>query len=220
MAEEADVSLEEAIAQVVARMVKLAHDLARTKVHEDHDWFRNMLVGILISTYQNYQAVLAGVPQQPTLACWGARNLLELRVITTYVLRSLDNAVDFIDDLAADTREFWENIGKVGRFTHNELITEMRATAMGEDGPLKSLLLRKATEEEQAGPGAARTRERTSQSQADDDSFRRRSHSETEAGISYCQRSQGERSLRPPLQSALQGRSSYIPLDCGADQCG
>lgn len=152
MAEEAHISLEEAIAQVVARMVKLTHDLARTKVHDDQDWFRNMLVGILISTQQNYQAVLAGVPQKPMLGCWGARNLLELRVITTYVLRSLDNAVDFIDDLAADTREFWENIGKVGRFTHNELITEMRATAMREDEPLKSLLLRKATEEEQAGP--------------------------------------------------------------------
>jgi hypothetical protein len=152
MAEEADLSLEEAIAQVVARMVKLAHDLARTKVHEDQDWFRNMLVGILISTYQNYQAVLAGVPQTPTLACWGARNLLELRVITAYVLRSLDNAVDFMDDLAADTREFWENVGKMGRFTHNELISEMRATAMREDEPLKSLLLRKAAEDEQAGP--------------------------------------------------------------------
>jgi hypothetical protein len=152
MAEEAHVSLEEAIAQVVARMVKLAHDLGRTKVHDDHDWFRNMLAGILISTYQNYQAVLAGVPQTPTLACWGARNLLELRVITAYVLRSLDNAVDFIDDLAADTREFWENIGKVGRFSHDELIAEMRATAMREDEPLKSLLLRKAREEEQAGP--------------------------------------------------------------------
>ena len=153
MAEEAPISLEEAIAQVVARMVKLTHDLTRTKVHDDHDWFRNMLVGILISTQQNYQAVLAGVPQKPTLACWGARNLLELRVITTYVLRSLDNAVDFIDDLAADTREFWENIEKVGRFTHNELVAEMRTTAMREDEPLKSLFLRKATEEEQAGPG-------------------------------------------------------------------
>lgn len=152
MAEEAHVSLEEAIAQVVARMVKLANDLARTTVHEDHDWFRNMLAGILISTYQNYQAVLAGVPQKPTLACWGARNLLELRVITMYVLQSLDNAVDFIDDLAADTREFWENIAKVGSFTHNELIAEMRATAMRQDEPLKSLLLRKTTEEEQAGP--------------------------------------------------------------------
>jgi len=152
MAEEPHVSLEEAIAQVVARMVKLTHDLARTTVHDDHDWFRNMLVGILISTHQNYQAVLAGVPQRPTLACWGARNLLELRVITTYVLRSLDNAVDFIDDLAADTREFWENIAKVGRFTHNELIAEMRAAAMRESEPLKSLLLRKATEDEQTGP--------------------------------------------------------------------
>jgi hypothetical protein len=153
MAEEAYVSLEEAIAQVVARMVRLTHDLARTKVHDDYDWFRNMLVGILISTHQNYEAVIAGMPQKPTLACWGARNLPELRVITMYVLRSLDNAVDFIDDLAADTREFWENIAKVGRFAHNELVTEMRATAMREDEPVKSLLLRKATEDEQAGPG-------------------------------------------------------------------
>jgi hypothetical protein len=106
----------------------------------------------MISTHQNYQAVQAGVPQTPTLACWGARNLLELRVITTYVLRSLDSAVDLIDDLAADTREFWESMAKVGRFTHKELIAEMRATAMRENEPLKSLLLRKATEDEQAGP--------------------------------------------------------------------
>ena len=152
MTDESHDSVEEAVAQAVTRMVKLTDDLARTKVHDDHDWFRNLLVGILISTQQNYQAVLAGVPRKPTLACWGARNLLELRVIATYVLRSPDNAVDFLDDLAADTREFWENIAKVGRFAHNELIAELRATAMREDEPLKSLLLRKATEEEQAGP--------------------------------------------------------------------
>lgn len=78
--------------------------------------------------------------------------MLELRVITTYVLQSLDNAVAFMDDLAADTREFWDGIAKAGRFTHAELIPEMRATAMREGEPLKSLLLRKATEEEQAGP--------------------------------------------------------------------
>lgn len=152
MAEEAHVSLEEAITQVVAHMVEFTHDLARTKVHDDRDWFRKMLVGILMSTHQNYQAVLNGVPQEPTLACWGARNLLELRVITTYVLQAQDNAVDFIDDLAADTREFWENIAKAGHFTHKELIAEMRAFAMREDEPLKSLLLSKTTEYEQAGP--------------------------------------------------------------------
>lgn len=152
MMEEAHVSLEEAVARVEARMVKLTRDLARTKVNDDHDWFRNMLVGILISTNQNYQAVLEGVPQKPTLACWGARNLLELRVVTMYVLQSVDNAVDFTDDLAADTREFWENIAKVGRFGHSELVAEMRASAMREAEPLKSLLLEKATEYEQAGP--------------------------------------------------------------------
>ena len=152
MAEEADNSLEEAIALAVMRMVKLRHDLARTKVHDDYDWFRNMLVGILISAHENYQTVLASVPQKPTLACWGARNLLELRVITTYVLRSQDNALDFIDDLAADTREFWENIAEAERFTHNELVAEIRATALQEDEPIKSLLLSKAMQYEQAGP--------------------------------------------------------------------
>jgi hypothetical protein len=152
MAKETHDSLEEAVAQVVARMVKLTHDLSEDKVDEERDWFRNLLVGILISTHQNYQVVLSGVPQKPTLACWGARNLLELRVVTKYVLQSADNAVDFIDDLAADTREFWENIAKAGRFTHNELVAEMRATAMHEAEPLKSLLHGKATEYEQTGP--------------------------------------------------------------------
>src|SRR5690349_15853556 len=96
MAEEGQDTRQAGIAQVVARMLKLTHDLARTTVHDDLDCFKNMLVGILISTHENYQTVLEGVPQKPTLACWGARNLLELLVITTYVLRSLNNALDFI----------------------------------------------------------------------------------------------------------------------------
>lgn len=152
MAEVDHISLEEAMAQLIARLTKFAHDLGRTKVDDEHDWFRNMIVGILISTQQNYQTVEAGMLQKPTLACWGARNLLELRVITTYVLRSPNNAMDFADDMAADTREFWESMQEVGRFTHTELITETKATAILEDEPAKSLLLQKAIEYEQAGP--------------------------------------------------------------------
>ena len=111
---------------VVERMVRLAGTLASTTVPDDYDWFRKMLVGILISTHRNFQAVETGVPESPELACWGARNLLELRVITAYILRSEDNATDFMDDLAADTKEFWENIQKSGEFTQKEMVAEMR----------------------------------------------------------------------------------------------
>ena len=106
----------------------------------------------------------------------------------------------------------------MGRFTRNELIAEMRATAMREDKPLKSLLLRKATEEEQAGPGLHGPESELHKAIADDDSFRRRSHSETKAGdqllpekFRRCDR------YVPLLQSAHR---RYVhptsTLDCGA----
>jgi hypothetical protein len=127
--EEAEISVEEAIQEAVRRLVELTRTLAKTTVPDERGWFRNMLVGILISTHANYQAVKAGMPKGPALTCWGARNLLELRVITTYVLRSADDATDFMDDLPADNREFYENLQKSEEFTHKELIAEMRASA-------------------------------------------------------------------------------------------
>ncbi len=150
--EEAEISVEEAIQEAVRRLVKLTRTLAKTTVPDERGWFRNMLVGILISTHANYQAVKAGMPKGPALTCWGARNLLELRVITTYVLRSADNATDFMDDLPADNREFYENLQKSEEFTHKELIAEMRVYAEGEAEPLKSILVRKTDERERAGP--------------------------------------------------------------------
>jgi hypothetical protein len=150
------VSIEQVIQTAVERMVKLAGILSTTAVPDDLDWFRKMLIGILTSTYRNYLAVQAGTPQSPDFACWGARKLLELRVITAYVLRSEDTAVDFMDDLAADTRELWENITKSAQFTHKELIAEMREAAVREPEPWGPLLLIKADEEEKKGPSTQR----------------------------------------------------------------
>jgi hypothetical protein len=146
------VAIEQAIQMVVERMVKLAGTLSTTAVPDDLDWFRKMLIGILTSTHRNYLAVQAGTPHSPDFACWGARNLLELRVITAYVLRSEDTAVDFMDDLAADTRELWENITKSAQFTHKELIAEMREAAAREPEPWGPLLRIRADEEEKKGP--------------------------------------------------------------------
>jgi hypothetical protein len=150
--EEAEISIEEAMELAVTKMVELTRTLAKTGVPDNRGWFRNMLVGILISTHSNYQAVKAGIPKGPALTCWGARNLLELRVITTYVLRSVDEATDFMDDLAADNREFYENLQRSEEFTHKELIAEMRGYAESEPEPLRSILLRKTDEKEGAGP--------------------------------------------------------------------
>jgi hypothetical protein len=144
-------SIEDITQMVVGRMVKLTGSLAAMKVDDDHDWFRTMLLGILKSTHRNYLAVQGGTPNTPDFACWGARNLLELRIITAYVLRSLDNAVDFMDDLAADTREMWENITKAAEFTHRELVAEMRAVAI-RDPDWGPFFLSKADEEERKGP--------------------------------------------------------------------
>ena len=65
--------------------------------------------------------------RSPTwLKAWGARNLLELRVITAYVLRSEADALAFKDDFAADLKEFWEAVSKSSEITHRKLVAEMR----------------------------------------------------------------------------------------------
>ncbi len=78
------------------------------------------------------------------LASWGARNLLELRVITTYVLRSEADALNFKDDFAADLKEFWEAMKDSSEFAHKKLVAEMRVFAESQSEPLKSAFLDKA----------------------------------------------------------------------------
>jgi len=138
--------------KAVQDATELERRLAATEVTEEGVWFRNLMLGILKSALRDYDSVEIGVQRQPYLAAWGARNLLELRVITTYVLRSEDDALAFKDDLVADLKEFWEAMTRSSEIVHKMLVAEMRAMAEGEPEPLKSALLVKATETERSGP--------------------------------------------------------------------
>jgi hypothetical protein len=111
--------LKQAAEKVRADLVALNNDLAVRQVPEEHEWFRRILVGILNATQQNYRSVKIGVEKMPTLAAWGARNLLELRVVTAYVLMSENNAWEFMDDFLVDLKEFWEAITRNSALTHN-----------------------------------------------------------------------------------------------------
>lgn len=115
--------------KVLADLVNLNRDMAARQLPEEQAWFRNILVGILNATHQNYQSVKIGMVKMPTLAAWGARNLLELRIVAAYVLLSEKNARDFMDDFVVDLKEFWEAITKNSELTHTTLIAEMRASA-------------------------------------------------------------------------------------------
>jgi hypothetical protein len=147
-----DATLEQATETAVNRMVDFTFALQAMKVPEKLGWFRTMLVGILTATHSNYSAAQAVVPAMHAFSCWGARNLLELRVITAYVLESPENATDFMDDLGADVRQFWEAMKKAQEFTFKENIADKRALAAEQPEPLRATLMAKVDEEEKAGP--------------------------------------------------------------------
>lgn len=138
--------------QALQEMIAFAEKLIEMDVPAEKIWFRNLLIGLLNSTRQNYGFVEIGATKMPPLASWGARNLLELRVITIYVLRSEADALKFKDDFAADLKEFWEAMKDSSEFVHKKLVAEMRTFAEIQSEPLRSALQDKANEMEQSGP--------------------------------------------------------------------
>jgi hypothetical protein len=70
-----------ALHTVVQHIIELSQRLLAANVGENDVWFRNLLLGILNSARRDYRSVEVGVKKSPYLAAWGARNLLELRVI-------------------------------------------------------------------------------------------------------------------------------------------
>jgi hypothetical protein len=149
-------SIRASMQQILQEMLAFSEKLIETSVPPERIWFRNLLIGVLNSTRQNYRSVEIGIAKMPPLASWGARNLLELRVITAYVLRSEADALDFKNDFAADLKEFWEALKESGEFVHKKLVAEMRVFAENQTEPLKSAILAKASEMELSGPDLAR----------------------------------------------------------------
>src|ERR1700674_5368075 len=100
--------MREGMNQAVQEMIAFTHKLTEMHVSDEKRWFKNLLIGILNSSLQNYRSVEVGAAKMPTLTSWGERSLLEFRVITIYVLRSEADALAFKDDFLADLKEFWD----------------------------------------------------------------------------------------------------------------
>src|ERR1700688_1693748 len=101
-------SAEAAKALVLQDIAALITTLDGTQVEPEVLWFRNMLSGILKCGLEDYESVSV---QSPYRAAWGRRNLLELKVITDYILDSGENAESFQGELLIDAKEFFEAIG-------------------------------------------------------------------------------------------------------------
>ena len=92
-----DEEIEEAMSKAVEKVEHLAltdqrHIQLRMKTCGTGD----LLLGILNSALLDYRYVQIGAKQKsPYLAAWSCRNLLELKVIATYVLASAENAKSF-----------------------------------------------------------------------------------------------------------------------------
>jgi hypothetical protein len=61
--------------------------------------FRNLCIEIMNAVTREYHHLKVGAQEAPQFAAWAARNLLELKIITAYVLVSKTNADRFIDDV-------------------------------------------------------------------------------------------------------------------------
>jgi hypothetical protein len=80
----ADPVLESATKKILADVALQLKELEEAVVPADDVWFRNLLFALMKSTLIDYRHVqnASSVP----LIAWGRRNLLELRVITDFVV--------------------------------------------------------------------------------------------------------------------------------------
>jgi hypothetical protein len=143
---------DQAMSHALEKVRELSRSILEATVCDEHVWFRNLLVGILNCALLDYKSVEIGVQKSIYLAAWGSRNLLELKVIATYVLASEKNAADFKNDLLIDTKEFYEAVTKSHKATHRRLVSMMSEAAEQEEGLTKELFGKASEEEAERGP--------------------------------------------------------------------
>jgi hypothetical protein len=130
-----------AMSHAIETVRELAVSIRDATVNGENIWFRNLLLGILNSALLDYRYVEIGAKQKSAyLAAWSCRNLLELKVITTYVLTSAKNATDFKNDFVIDLKEFYEAITKRHRATHPKLLSAWSEVIEQSEGPMKKAL--------------------------------------------------------------------------------
>jgi hypothetical protein len=134
-------------AQVLNDVAALSRQLVETPVDPEDEWFRNLLIGILNCSLADYASVQRGVYQ----AAWGKRNLMELRVITSYVLASQDNAVEFRHHLEHDAWKFYDSLSKLQVIVYNQLGTHLADEAK-KAGPMQAFWQQEIKEHRDRGP--------------------------------------------------------------------
>lgn len=144
--------VDQAMSQALEKVRELGKSILEAAVDDAHVWFRNLLLGILNCALLDYRSVTIGLQKSIHLAAWGSRNLLELRVITTYVLASEGNANDFKNDLLIDAKEFYEAVSKSHRASHLKLVAMLSDMAESEEGPMKEVLAEACRRESERGP--------------------------------------------------------------------
>jgi len=143
---------EAAMSWAVEKVRQLYRSIQGATANEEEVWFRNLLLGILHCALLDYYSVDIGAKKSVYLAAWGRRNLLELKVITTYVLTSESNAVEFRNDLVIDAKEFYEALTKYHQASHNNLLAMMSELARQQEKPIKEILEQALRKETERGP--------------------------------------------------------------------
>lgn len=141
----------EAMSWAVEKMRDLRRSIQKATGKVEEGWFGNLLLGILNCALLDYYSVNLGAEKSVYLAAWACRNLLELKVITTYALASKDNASRFRSELVIDAKEFYEAMTKHHRASHKKLLSMLSEMSQTEKGPVKEMLQQALRKESERG---------------------------------------------------------------------
>jgi hypothetical protein len=143
----ADPGISEAFSKALDDLRTLGQRINNTSASTEDVWFRNLLLGIIDCALKDHQNAKIGIQKFVPLAAWATRNLLELRIVTAYVLKSASKANQFKGELMIDVKEFYENVSKSAVAGHNKLVAMMREVAGQEQGPMRDVFMKLADKE-------------------------------------------------------------------------
>jgi hypothetical protein len=141
-----------AMSWLIENVRQLCREIQEATVSNREAWFGNLLLGILNCALSDNYSVEVGAKKSPYLAAWGCRNLLELKVITTYVLTSEGNAIAFKNDLLIDVKEFYEAMSKHHQVSHQKFLAMLSEMCRQEEGSRKDALEQVLRRETESGP--------------------------------------------------------------------
>jgi hypothetical protein len=138
----ADSEINEAFWKALEDIRALGQRINDATASTEDVWFRNLLLGIIDCALKDHHNAKIGVRKFIPLAAWATRNLLELRIVTAYVLKSASHANQFKSELLIDVKEFYDNVSKSTVAGHKKVVAMMREVAEQEQGPMRDVLMK------------------------------------------------------------------------------